>query len=96
MSKVTSAVLVSVMLISNATLPAEQFQPFSRYLELPRDLTLSPPEPSWRERYLPDWINKKLDDAERRRLMKIQIECRASSVTEEQAAACYALKTGKY
>jgi hypothetical protein len=80
------------------------FSSFSTYLPPydPERESPPPPSPSWTERF-GDWISEKLDnweqskhDAENRRLRKIYVECRASSVTEAQTAACIALKTGKY
>jgi hypothetical protein len=49
----------------------------------------------WIRERLDDWEQSK-KDAERRKLRKIAVECQASSATEAQAAACYALRTGKY
>jgi hypothetical protein len=107
--KATSLALASAMLISNAAsaidgpLHYTQFQqyilPYNPKLEAPPP---APPPSSWTERF-GGWISEKLDDweqskkdAENRRLRKIYIECQASSATEVQASACYALKTGKY
>jgi hypothetical protein len=54
---------------------------------------------NWLRGTLDDWKQSReqsREDAEQRRLRKIAVECQASSATEAQASACYALRTGKY
>ena len=99
MIKATSLALASAMLISNAA-SAQPPPGFEARMDRKYDILRKQAEGEY-QRNIAE-ANKlraeadKIRDAENSRLAKIYVECRVSSATEAQTAACIALRTGKY
>jgi hypothetical protein len=98
MIKATFLALASAMLISNAA-SAQPPPGFEARMDRKYDILGKQAEGEY-QRNIAE-ANKiraeanKIRDAENSRLGKIYVECRASSATEAQTAACIALRTGK-
>ena len=91
MIKATSVALASAILISNAA-SAQPPPGFEARMDRKYDILRKQAEGEYQRNIAEA---NKLRDAENSRLGKIYVECRASSATEAQTAACIALRTGK-